>query len=360
MKHLNALNKIPGIGPQKIRKLLTRFATAESAWHANFSALSTALGSEKLAEQIVEARKKINPETEWEKILDANITVFDFHSPHYPKLLKEIPNPPYLLYARGTLSPNEHPSISIVGTRKNSPYGKQVAVDFSTKLARAGFLITSGLALGIDAFAHQSTLEAGGKTVAVLGSGIDDAHIYPRINFNLAKDIIANGGLLISEYPPETSPSENTFPARNRIIAGLSLGTLVIEAAESSGALITAKMALECNREVFSIPGPIFSPASQGTNSLIKSGAKLVSNIQDILEEINLPFFKSTPVLREKYPQTAEETLILETLGEIPTHIDKIAKLTKLGTAVVASNLSLMEIKGWTKNIGGQNYILIN
>ncbi len=359
MKYLHALNKIDGIGPQKLKTLLTTFGTAENAWKADLATLRKVLSVDKLPEKIFFERQNINPNLEWEKIEKAGIDVIAFTSPAYPRLLKEIHNPPYLIYTRGKLVFNEIPAIAIVGSRKFSNYGEQLANVFARDLAKAGFVIISGLALGIDAISHRGALEARGKTIAVLGGGIDNKSIYPRANYNLAQEIIASNGLIMSDYPPETSASATTFPARNRIIAGLSLGTLVIEAGEKSGTLITAKMSLESNREVFAIPGSIFSPTSIGTNNLIKSGAKIVTCVQDILEELNL--FQNLEAKQAilKLPGNAEEELLLKILSDIPLHIDNIAKSANITVAKISSTLTMMEIKGWVKNLGGQNYILL-
>lgn len=359
MKYLHALNKIEGVGAQKMRTLLNAFGSAENVWQASLPDLERVLGGNKLPEKIFYDKRKINPDAEWEKLKKENINTIDFTNPAYPSLLKQIHNPPFVIYTRGKLNFNDSPAISIIGSRKFSAYGEQLATAFSRDLAKAGFTIVSGLALGIDAFAHRGTLDTGGKTIAVLGSSIDDNNIYPRANFALAKEIIANGGLLMSDYPPETPATHLTFPARNRLIAGLSLGTLIIEAGEKSGALITARMALESNREIFAIPGSIFSPYSIGTNNLIKGGAKLVAGVQDILEELN---FSQTAEIKQavlKIPENKEEEIILAILSDIPLHIDNIAKHSNLGMAAISSTLAMMEIKGWVKNIGGQNYIVV-
>ncbi|MEI7425890.1 MAG: DNA-processing protein DprA [Candidatus Moraniibacteriota bacterium] len=359
MKYLHALNKIDGVGPQKMKLLLSAFGLAENIWQADLPALQNVLGGDKLPEKIFLEKQKLNPDAEWEKIEKAHIRVIDFASADYPKLLKEIHNPPYLIYTRGEFVFNEMPTIAIVGSRKFSAYGEQLASTFAHDLALAGFAIVSGLALGIDAISHQGALKTQGKTIAVLGSGVDDESIYPRANFNLAQEIIEKGGMLLSDYAPGTQPTRMTFPARNRIIVGLSLGTLVIEAGEKSGALITARMAMESNREVFAIPGSLFSPTSIGTNNLIKSGAKMVTCVQDILEEFN--FSQATPTKQTmlKLPDNKEEEILLTILSNVPLHIDTIAKQSDLTVSVISSTLTMMEIKGWIKNLGGQNYILL-
>jgi DNA processing protein len=359
MKYLHALNKIEGVGSQKMKTLIAAFGTAENAWRADLAALQKVLGGDILPERIFFEKKSLDPDAEWEKLEKAGIRTISYTDSNYPKLLKEIYNPPYLIYVRGELVFDELPAIAIVGSRKFSNYGEQLANTFARDLACAGFTIVSGLALGIDAISHKSALEIKGKTIAVLGSGIDNESIYPRANFNLAQEIIATGGLVMSDYAPGTPATALTFPARNRIIAGLALGTLVVEAGEKSGTLITAKMALESNREVFAIPGSIFSPTSIGTNSLIKSGAKIVTCVQDILEEFDLSQSQETKQTTLKLPENKEEEILLKILCDIPLHIDNIAKQTNLTVPTISATLMMMEIKGWVKNLGGQNYILL-
>lgn len=358
MKYLNALNKIQGVGSQKMRLLLNFFGESEKIWTASLEELKASKIGDNLAERIILERKNIDPDFEWQKMQRENVQMITLENPEYPRLLKEINNPPYILYIRGTLDLNAAPLISIVGSRKYTPYGSLVANSFAKDLAKAGITVVSGMAIGIDSIAHRGAIDAGGKTIAVLGDSLDRKNIHPRINLNLSEEIVDNGALL-SDYPIETPPLEFNFPARNRIIAGLSLGTLVIEAGEKSGTLITAKLALEFNREVFSVPGQIFSPQSMGTNNLIKNGAKTVTSVKDILEELDLDEAKIKKQNIPKIPSTKEEEIILKILSPDPIHIDNISKLSKLGTVAVSSALSLMEMKGWIKNIGGQNYIVL-
>jgi len=342
-----------------MKMMLGYFSKPETIWKADFDSLREARIGEKLAERIVYERSNIRPDEEWEKLEKEQIVMISQDSPDYPTLLKEISNPPYILYIKGKIDfINVAPLISIVGSRKYTSYGSQTAENFSRALADAGFTIVSGMALGIDTFAHRGALSAQGKTIAVLGNGLDDNSLYPRNNFNLSREIIENGALL-SEYPFGTQAGPLTFPARNRIVAGLSLGTLVVEAGEKSGALITAQMALDYNREVFSVPGQITSLQSLGTNNLIKKGAKLVTGIKDILEELNYSSSEEIKAGPAKIPESENEKMILSILSSEPIHIDNIVRISKLGTADVSSVLSIMEIRGWTKNIGGQNYILL-
>jgi len=359
VKYLNALNKISGVGPQKMKMLLAHFPNPEIAWKASLEELQASKIGEKLAERMILERSYINPDAEWEKLEKESIKIITLDSDEYPSLLKEIHNTPYILYIKGEIDfINSSPLISIVGSRKYTSYGSQVAENFSRDLANAGFTIVSGMALGIDTFAHRGALSANGKTIAVLGNGLDDGSLYPRNNFNLSREIIENGAL-ISEYPFGTQAGPLTFPARNRIVAGLSLGTLVVEAGEKSGALITAQMALDYDREVFSVPGPIFSPQSAGTNNLIKKGAKLVASVKDILEEFDLSVSKEPEKNMLKIPESEGEKILLEILSSDPIHVDNIVRISRLGTAEASATLSMMEIKGWVKNIGGQNYILL-
>lgn len=361
MKYLHALNKISGIGPQRIRLLLNFFHTPENAWRAGQSDLVSAKIGEKIAERILRERNNITPEEEWEGLSHENIKMITINDSAYPRLLKEISNPPYVIYIKGELDPNQlnsMPSVAIIGSRKHTSYGSQVTLSLSRGLAQAGIVVVSGMALGIDSFAHRGALEGKGKTVAVLGNSLDDASSYPRNNFNLSREIMENG-LLVSEYPPVTSAGPLTFPARNRIIAGLTFGTLVIEAGDKSGALLTANMALEYNREVYAVPGSILSTQSSGTNDLIKNGAKTITSVKDILEELDLADSDEIRIKEPRSPGNKEEEAILKILSSDPLHIDNIAKLTKLNMATVSSTLSVMEIKGWIKNIGGQNYTLL-
>jgi len=272
----------------------------------------------------------------------------------YPKLLKEIYDPPQELFFLGEIKAEENLPLAIVGTRKVSNYGKQVTTELSRGLARAGFTIISGLALGVDGLAHQSALDVGARTVAVLGCGLDN--IYPPVHKKLAEQIVKSGGAIISEYPPGTMPLKHHFPARNRIISGLSLGTLVVEAPETSGALITAKCALEQNREVLAVPGNIFNQNSFGTNQLIKLGAKAITKIEDVFEVFNLEPLKKQ---RKKIePANEEEKIILDILSKEPNNIDEIVKKSNLDAATVNSTLIMMEISGKIKNLGGGNYII--
>ena len=291
--------------------------------------------------------------------IEDKIEIIKKSSRDYPKILKEIPDAPKQLYVRGSLPKDHTLNFAIVGTRAASDYGRTLAFKIAKELAELGFNIISGLALGIDTQAHLGALEGKGKTTAVMGSAIDNNSIYPSENLNLVKKIISSGGAVISEYEPGTKSEIWFFPERNRIIAGLSQGVLVVEAPEKSGALITARLALEQNREVFAIPGSIFSKNSYGTNYLIKSGAKMVTAVDDILEELNLADLKTASLRdisrREKKEElSSEEQTVLNIIEKEPVHIDKICQLSKMAASQVLTAISLLEIKDIIKNIGGK------
>ena len=276
--------------------------------------------------------------------------------PDYPKSLKEIKNPPKVLYYKGTLPTENETLFAIVGARINSPYGKQVALSITQDLAEAGLTIVSGLAPGIDTFCHTATVELKKKTIAVLGTGIDEKSLFPKSNLALSRKIVAEGGCLLSEYAPGTSGTRFTFPQRNRIIAGLSIGTLVVEAKEKSGALITAEFAKKQGKKVFAIPGPIYSSTSKGCNQLLKQGAILVENTNDILKALNIVEVKKSEITGEN----KQEILILQALKEEALYIDKIIKATKLPTATVSGALAILEIKGKVRNLGANIWSLCN
>jgi len=272
----------------------------------------------------------------------------------FPQILREIHDCPKQLYCRGNTELLNNNCFAVVGTRKLTSYGKEAAMMITRDLSHY-FTIVSGLALGVDAVAHRATLDAKEKTIAVLGSGADDANIYPNTNFRLARDILANDGLIVSEYAPGTHATEFTFPRRNRIISGLSKGVLIIEADKESGSLITAKLAVDQNRDVFAVPGSIFSSKSLGPNKLIQGGAKLVMSAGDILEEYDkIPelFGKQKMAISTENPVEQKILAILNENGKL--HIDEIIRKTEEETSVVVSTLSMMEIRGIIENI--QNF----
>lgn len=273
----------------------------------------------------------------------------------YPKLLKEISDAPPRLHIRGELLPDE-PCFAIVGTRLCSNYGKQVALDIAGDLAEAGLTIVSGLAPGIDTHAHRAVVERRKRTIAAVGTGLDEESLYPKENKKLAESILEVGGALVSEYPPGTKGTQYTFPQRNRIISGLCLGVLVVEAKEKSGSLITAEYAVKQKRKLFAVPGPIHSLNSRGTHYAIKKlGAGLVESADDILEALNLPFAKKTDRVAG---ENEEEKAILEALGEGALHIEKIIEKTQFSSAKTAGTLAILEMKGKVRNLGGNTFAL--
>lgn len=276
---------------------------------------------------------------------------------NYPKSLKEIANPPKTLYYQGKLPQNDEICFAIVGTRRCSAYGKQITLEIAGHLNEAGFVVVSGLAPGIDTFAHQSAVEKGKRTISVLGTGLNEKSIYPQENLKLARKILELDGCLISEYPPGTPGSRFTFPQRNRIISGLSQGVLVVESKEKGGSLITANFAFSQKRKVFALPGSVYSLNSRGTHNLIKKGAKLVENANDISKELNLENLTSFSK-NETIIENPEEKLILDALKEELLYLDKIIEKTKLEPSVVASTLTILEIKGKVRNLGGNTYAL--
>lgn len=340
-----ALSMVQGLGPIRMKEILKIYGSSQKAWEDHLQELSP-----KIREDLSRVKKKINPEDLAETYARQNIKIILIEDPDYPSLLKELYDPPVLLYMKGSLQ-NFASGLAVVGARKCTSYGRNVAEVFSKELAEAGMTIISGGARGIDTCAHKGALETG-STIAVLGSGVDIA--YPPENKALFSQIMDRGALL-SEYAPGTPPLAGNFPARNRLISGLSQGILVVEAAEKSGSLITASLALEQNREIFSVPGSIFSKSSTGTHRLIQQGAKLVFSSADILEELG--FFGAIKNEIEKKEFTDSEKLILSILkeDEIIT-LEKICRLSELDWNIVNLTLVEMEMKSWIKNEGLQGY----
>lgn len=349
LKFINALNSIPGVGPAALRTLQNHFRSFEEAWRAPDEALRNSSLNGQALEAIFWKRPSLNPDREMEKMVREGIWFLAEDAPEFPARLKEIASPPLLLYGRGKLRQVE-PTIGVVGTRRPTHYGLEACETLTHELSSFGASIISGLAMGIDARAHAAALDAKGYTLAVLGSGVNPGSIFPPEHVGLARRIVESGGAVISEYAPGTPAVKEHFPARNRIIAGLSQGVLVIEAREKSGALITARLALEQNREVFALPGSIFSSTSRGPHKLIQEGAKLVTGTADILEEFGIEYTKE----KEKKSREAlsgEEKIIFNTLEE-QMNIDGLKEKTGLAVPAILSSLSLLELKGLIKNLG--------
>lgn len=355
-KYLLALNAHEKIGSQTLKKVLASFEeNPTKVWQADYHTLYEKV-DQKIAQLVIEAKEQFNPDEEIEKLQRLNIGYITMYDKEYPALLKEVHDHPAILYIKGDITALKTPSIAVVGSRKFTHYGQKVAYDLSKKCAEAGLCIVSGLALGIDAVAHKAALDTGGITIGVLGCGLDT--LYPASNLNLAKEIIEKGGAVISEFPPGMPPMQYNFPARNRIIAGLTLGTLVIEAAEKSGALITAYQALEYNREVFAVPGNIDSETSMGTNLLIQKGAKPVMTAEDIFDDLNIEVKKSEQKAKDLLPESEEEKVIIKILKQGEKNINDIVLESKLNIIAVNTTLSMMEMKGIVDNVGGGRYKL--
>lgn len=358
-KYFHAFNLFnERIGPMRFKKLTAYFGSLKKAWQEGGVEDFVQAGLEPdLAQEIVSRRPQIDLEQEAKKLAKEEIGILTILDENYPKLLKEIYDAPYIMYIKGEIRPADEFALSIVGTRRLSSYGQQAASHLAGDLARAGLTIVSGLARGIDTLAHLAALEQKGRTIAIVGSGLDGQSLFPPANRRLVQQIACQGAAL-SEYPIGAFALKHHFPARNRLISGLSLGTLIIEAPEKSGALLTARHALEQNREVFALPGSIYSPNSLGPNNLIKMGAKLVTNGQDILDELNLKNLTVHLEARQVIADTPQEALILKIVAHEPIHVDKIAQGTKLDIATVNATLILMEMKGKVRNLGGMQYVL--
>jgi DNA processing protein len=355
LKYWLGFNIVPGIGRVKISQLETYFEKLENAWRAGCGEFKQAGLDIHTIKAIETSRPQIDVDSEMDKLEKFGAKAFTYHDTEYPARLKEIYDYPPLIYIKGELKSQDEWCIAIVGTRRSTLYGRQVTEEIATNLAQNNITVVSGLARGIDTIAHHSTLKAGGRTIAIFACGLDT--IYPAENRNLARSII-NQGALISEYPLGAKPRPDNFPRRNRIMSGMSLGVLVIEADESSGAMITAHMALEQNREVFAVPGSILSPMSRGTNSLIQEGAKLVRSCTDILEELNLKVNIHQMEIKEVMPTSETEALLLKQLSAEPTHIDNVCRNSGLPISTVSSNLAIMELKGLVRQVSNMNYIL--
>jgi DNA processing protein len=348
---------VPLIGPARYRMLEQAFPSMEAAWTAPANALRQAGLDERAAQRVAQARAKIDPDAEMRRIESAGGRAITWQDTEYPRLLKDIASPPPVLFVLGAFQQQDERAVTVVGTRRATAYGREAAAQLSRALAEAGCTIISGMARGIDAAAHRAALEAGGRTVAVLGSGLDV--IYPPEHRQLAEQIAASGAV-ITEFPLGTKPDAGNFPRRNRILSGLAQACLVVEAPVDSGAMLTVQYALEQGREVLAVPGSIFSPASQGANRLIQDGAKPVLNAKDVLEELNLFTWagREPPPPRASAPALEDdETKLLRYIGYEPVHIDDLARRLAMPITSVSSTLALMEIKGLVKPAGGMHFL---
>lgn len=351
-----AFSLVKGIGSVRFQALLDHFGDPQIAWNAPVDALRAAGLGGKIVENLLQVRASVSPEKVWERIQAQGINVVTWEDEGYPHRLKEIDQPPPVLYLRGNLYPEDEWAVAVVGTRRITPYGRQVAEEIAVTLAHSGVTVISGLARGVDGVAHQAALNAGGRSLAVLGCGVD--HIYPPEHRRLAEQMISQGALL-SDYPPGTPPDAANFPPRNRLISGLSMAVVVVEAGKTSGALITAAFAADQGREVFAVPGNINAPHSQGTNRLIRDGARPLLDPQELLETLELTMVTEQRAARVILPADAIEASLLEALSREPIHIDEIRARTDLPIEKVTAALAMMELKGMVRQVGGMNYVAL-
>ncbi|MDD3655162.1 MAG: DNA-processing protein DprA [Atribacterota bacterium] len=370
LKYWLAWNRVKEIGPVRFLKLWQHFSSLEEAWNCNIrtnNMMNLLHIGEEILNKIEQEKQHIDPEQEWDLLQKRNIKVITIKDEGYPSLLKNIYSPPPVIYYQGDFVTimKQSKGIAIVGSRKATYYGRKVAREIASEITKSGYVVISGLAKGIDTNAHLGALEANGLTIAVLGSGID--RIYPPENRSLAHRIIEKGAV-VTEFPIFTKPEKNNFPRRNRIISGLALGTLVIEAGEKSGALITADYALEQGREVFAVPGSVHSFLSTGCHNLIKQGAKLVNSYHDILEEFQEEnkLFSEREKTEDRRPNcvntgelTDYEQNLLQYISIEPLHIDEITELTALPYGKISEVLLSLELKNIIREIEGKRYIRI-
>jgi DNA processing protein len=355
-KYWIGFNLIKGIGAVRMQGLIAYFGDLESAWSADSDSLAEAGLGAKVIERVVTARETVNLDKVWENIESQGIKILTWGDDDYPARLKEIDQPPPVLYIRGEYLPDDLFAVAIVGTRKVTPYGRQITEEIASFLAANGMTVISGLARGIDSIAHQTALKTGGRTMGILGSGVDK--IYPPEHRGLAGQIMERGAI-ISDYAVGTPPDASNFPPRNRIISGLSLAVVVVEAAETSGALITAEFAAEQGREVFAVPGSILAPQSKGTNRLIQKGAQPLLTPADLMQALDLTRVGAQKSARKILPADETEARVLNVLGSEPLHVDEIRSQADLPIEKISATLALMELKGMVRQVGGMNYVAV-
>jgi DNA processing protein len=400
LKYWVALHRISGLGPVRFGKLEARFGTLAEAWQASRADLIAAGIDQKTAAEVVEQRSHIDPDGELDRLEQAGVRAIHRRSPDYPALLAETYDAPSVIYLKGELAPVDGRAVAVVGTRGPTVYGREMARRLSYDLAATGVTVVSGLARGVDGISHKSALEAGGRTMAVMGGGLDS--IYPPEHTSLAARIVQSGAI-VSEYPLGMRPQAEHFPRRNRVISGLSLGVVVVEADMDSGAMITVKWALEQDREVFAVPGTVLSPKSNGPNWLIQQGAKLVTNFQDILEELNIAGLQTprqgemlerglptgmadangahadTPDAHSAHPRVAlpggvaavggqdsaldsrsrndeAESGVAKALAGGPMHVDDLTRELGLPAHAVSAALAVLELRGIVRQIGPMQF----
>lgn len=352
-KYWVSFRYVTHVGPVRFQKLREHFGSAEAAWNAATSELRAVL-DERSTASLVAVRQQLSPDGVMERVERLGVDVLTLEDSRYPRLIAEIPVPPPVLFVKGELLPEDERALAIVGTRRTTSYGRQVAGQLASELAGAGLTIVSGLARGIDGIAHQEALAAGGRTIAVLASGVDI--IYPPEHQRLAEQIVASGAL-IADYPPGTKPDAPNFPARNRLISGLSLGTVIVEAPARSGALITANFAADQGREVFAVPGNVLSSTSEGTNRLLREGARLVRTAADLLDDLGISAAAPSLPVQAPLALSDDERRLFAMVGKEPQHIDELVAAAGLPIAQGVALMTMLELKGFVENAGSQHYI---
>ncbi len=372
LKYWVAMHRVYGIGPARFRQLLRHFGSIDVAWSAPFSALVAAGIGQENARSLEELRSQSDPDHEMETLERLGISALRFDSPGYPKSLAETYDPPPVLYFRGELPATEQNAVAVVGSRRCTAYGREMAKRISSGLVQSGVAVYSGLARGIDGTAHRAALEAGGRTVAVVGGGLDS--IYPAEHEQMAREMVGTGGAVVSEYPVGVRPKPEHFPRRNRIISGLTRGVVVVEAVRKSGAMLTVKWALEQDREVFAVPGSALSVNSEGPNWLIQQGAKLTTSHLDVLDELSISPPAVKPADSKIEPAQGElgvdslarkdngidiEYRVHEHLSSVgaPCHADEISRSTGIKVAEVTSALAVLGLKGLVDEVGPMTYL---
>jgi DNA processing protein len=356
LRYWVGFNLVYGIGPVRIYRLREVFGDLERAWHASTAELRAVGLDNRTIESFLDVRAGIDLDLELRRIEQKGFTVVCAEDSEYPRRLKEVQHAPALLYCWGKLDDRDQWAVGIVGTRNPSSYGRAVTEEVSSTLARQGLTIISGLARGVDGIAHRAAIEAGGRTIAVLGSGL--GHIYPAEHSKLA-GAIAMQGVVLTEYGLDTPPEGRNFPPRNRIISGMSLGVIVIEAGSTSGALITADFAADQGRDVFSVPGDITRRQSSGTNQLIKQGAHPLTGAEEVFEVLNLAMVEKEVQLSLDMPENPTERKLLDALGRHPLHVEDIQTKCQLTTSEISAGLAMLEIKGRVKQVGGMHFVRV-
>ncbi|MBM4411417.1 MAG: DNA-protecting protein DprA [Chloroflexi bacterium] len=352
-----ALHRVHRLGAVRFGLLDRSFPSMAEVWHAPAGALVAAGLDQRTAQEVVRAREETDPDSELERLAQAGVTALAQTDPRYPSRLREIDDAPPVLYVRGAWADVDEWSVAVVGTRRATAYGRMAAQELSRGLAVNGITVVSGLARGVDTVSHRAALEAGGRTVAVLANGLDT--VYPPENRRLAEEI-AQRGAVMSDYPLGTKPRADFFPRRNRILSGVSLGTLVVEGDQESGAMITARFAMEQNRDVFAVPGSIFSVQSRGPFGLIKDGATPVATAEDILEALNLSVAgKQLDFGRAAPPESEDERALMAVLTRDAQHIDTVVRRSGLAAATVSGTLALLELKGLVRDVGGMQFVRV-